>query len=67
MPVLLVAGKSDAKYSEIADTMGKKIRGSAVAKVEGSGHCVHVERPEEFADLVERFLAGRPEMLRAAK
>ena len=29
-------------------------------EVNGAGHCVHVERPQEFAALTERFLAGVP-------
>ncbi len=67
IPVLLVVGKRDAKYAKIAEAMQRKIQGSVLAEIEGAGHCVHVETPEIFADLVERFLAGRPEMLRAAK
>ena len=67
IPVLLVVGGADTKYSQVARSMRDRIQGSVLAEVEGAGHCVHVERSEEFAKLVERFLAGRPEMLRAAE
>jgi 2-succinyl-6-hydroxy-2,4-cyclohexadiene-1-carboxylate synthase len=67
IPVLLVVGKRDPKFAEIGDAMHRRIPGSAVAEVDGAGHCVHLEKPEEFADIVERFLADRSEMARAAE
>lgn len=67
IPVLLVVGRKDRKYSVIAESMRERIPGSAVAKVDGAGHCVHLERPQEFAALIERFLAARSAMVRAAK
>lgn len=65
IPVLIVVGKRDGRYVETGDAMRKSIQGSHIADVDGAGHCVHLERPEEFADLVERFLAGRSAMTRA--
>jgi 2-succinyl-6-hydroxy-2,4-cyclohexadiene-1-carboxylate synthase len=67
IPVLLVVGTRDPKYAETGEAMHRMIPGSIVAEVDGAGHCVHVERPEEFADVVERFLADRSEMIRAAE
>ena len=67
IPVLLVVGKRDRKYAETGEAMRRRIPGSVVVEVEGAGHCVHVEKPEEFADLVERFLADRSAMIRAAE
>jgi 2-succinyl-6-hydroxy-2,4-cyclohexadiene-1-carboxylate synthase len=67
MPVLLVVGKRDPKYAKIGEAMHRVIPGSVVAEVDGAGHCVHVEKPEEFADIVGRFLADRPETIRAAE
>jgi 2-succinyl-6-hydroxy-2,4-cyclohexadiene-1-carboxylate synthase len=67
LPVLLVAGARDKKYAEIAEAMRRRIPGSEVAEVAGSGHCVHLEKPNEFADLVERFLTDRSATARAAK
>jgi 2-succinyl-6-hydroxy-2,4-cyclohexadiene-1-carboxylate synthase len=65
MPVLLVVGKRDGRYEETGGAMSRRIPESLMAEVEGAGHCVHVERPGEFADLVERFLADRSAMARA--
>lgn len=60
IPVLLVAGKEDRKYSQAAEAMHARIPGSVVAEISGAGHCVHLEKPEEFAELVGRFLADLP-------
>ena len=67
IPVLIVVGKRDRKYAEIGEAMRRRIPGSVVAEVEGAGHCVHLEKPLEFAGLVERFLRDRSVMLRAAE
>jgi 2-succinyl-6-hydroxy-2,4-cyclohexadiene-1-carboxylate synthase len=67
MPVLLVVGRRDARYAAAAEAMRRRIHGSLVAEVEGAGHCVHLEKPEEFADLVELFQKDRSAMMRAAE
>lgn len=67
IPVLLVVGQKDPKYLRIAKDMQERIPGSAVADVEGAGHCVHVERPREFAALTLRFLADHPAVVRVEK
>jgi len=67
IPVLMVVGKKDRNYAEIGGAMRERIPGSAVAEVDGAGHCVHVEKPEEFARLAERFLSDRSAMIRAAE
>lgn len=56
IPVLLIVGRRDSKYLEIARSMRTRIPSCTVAVVEGAGHCVHLERPREFAARVERFL-----------
>ena len=67
IPVLLVVGKKDRRYAEIAEAMRERIPGSAVAEVDGAGHCAHLERPKEFAALTERFLASSSAVVRAAE
>jgi 2-succinyl-6-hydroxy-2,4-cyclohexadiene-1-carboxylate synthase len=58
MPVLLVAGTLDAKFTALAERMAAAIGPSArVALVEGAGHAAHLERPAEVAALVSAFLA----------
>lgn len=67
IPVLIVVGKRDHKYAETGEAMRARIPGSTLAAVDGAGHCVHVEKPVEFAELVGRFLDGRRVVARAAK
>jgi 2-succinyl-6-hydroxy-2,4-cyclohexadiene-1-carboxylate synthase len=66
IPVLIVVGKRDPRYLKVGEAMRARIPGSALVAVKGAGHCVHVERPEEFGDLVERFLVGRSAVASAA-
>ena len=57
-PVLLMAGEHDAAYCAIAFRMAAAIGGTAeVSIVPGAGHAAHLERPEAFATLLERFLS----------
>jgi len=65
IPVLIVVGQRDPKFAETGEAMRERIPGSAIAVVEGAGHCVHVEKPKEFADLLEGFLVDRPDLVRA--
>jgi 2-succinyl-6-hydroxy-2,4-cyclohexadiene-1-carboxylate synthase len=67
IPVLIVVGKRDQKYAALGEAMRARIPESTLAAVEGAGHCVHVEKPVEFAELVERFLYGRHVVAKAAK
>ena len=64
IPVLIIVGKRDRRYSEIGEAMRSNVRGSLVAEVEGAGHCVHLEKPEEFVVLVEDFLNDRSSMMK---
>lgn len=57
MPLLLVVGSEDAKYRSIAERMVGRMGGNArVAVLEGAGHAVHLDRPEECARLVRGAL-----------
>ena len=60
MPVLLVAGANDARFSAIAREMQSAIGPNAgTAFIESAGHAAPFERPGEFAAVVARFLAER--------
>jgi 2-succinyl-6-hydroxy-2,4-cyclohexadiene-1-carboxylate synthase len=58
MPVLVVAGAEDLKFTELADRLASGIGGNAeLAVIEGAGHTVHLERPDAFVTLLEEWLA----------
>jgi 2-succinyl-6-hydroxy-2,4-cyclohexadiene-1-carboxylate synthase len=58
MPVLLMAGEHDSHYVSVAFDMAAAIgETAAVSIVPGAGHAAHLERPEAFAVLLERFVA----------
>jgi 2-succinyl-6-hydroxy-2,4-cyclohexadiene-1-carboxylate synthase len=56
IPVLILVGARDTRYSEVAEAMRSRIGAARVVRVEGAGHCVHLERPDEFAALLGGFL-----------
>jgi len=53
---LLIVGSEDPKFVELNRRMSKEMRGATLAIVPGAGHNVHLERPEEWAALVEGIL-----------
>lgn len=57
MPVRLIAGEHDAKFSQIAREMAQTIRSATVTIVPGAGHAVHLERPDA---IVEALCSGVP-------
>jgi 2-succinyl-6-hydroxy-2,4-cyclohexadiene-1-carboxylate synthase len=56
MPVLVVAGERDAKYVAIADRLSRLIPNTTLEVIEGAGHAVHLEQPDVFAGVLERWL-----------
>jgi 2-succinyl-6-hydroxy-2,4-cyclohexadiene-1-carboxylate synthase len=54
MPVTLVVGERDEKFTAIAREMAALIADAGVVMVEGAGHAVHLEAPAEVA----RIIAG---------
>jgi 2-succinyl-6-hydroxy-2,4-cyclohexadiene-1-carboxylate synthase len=58
MPVLVLAGEHDAKFSALAQRMAEAIGSNAtVALVPGAGHAAHLEQPEAFLAIVEPWLS----------
>jgi 2-succinyl-6-hydroxy-2,4-cyclohexadiene-1-carboxylate synthase len=55
IPVLLIAGELDTKFTAIARSMAQALPQSQLRIVPGAGHAVHLERPEEFDSIVEDF------------
>jgi 2-succinyl-6-hydroxy-2,4-cyclohexadiene-1-carboxylate synthase len=46
MPVTLIAGERDTKFTALAEEMARLIPDAAVTIVPGAGHAVHLERPD---------------------
>lgn len=55
-PVLLIAGALDEKYTAIAQQLRGMLPDARCAIVDGAGHNVHLEKPDEFLALVDGFL-----------
>ncbi|HEX4862838.1 MAG TPA: hypothetical protein VFV02_02125, partial [Acidimicrobiales bacterium] len=59
MPVLVVTGELDSKYTALGEKLVDRIGGKARLHVmRGAGHACHLEQPRAFVELVRRFLAG---------
>jgi 2-succinyl-6-hydroxy-2,4-cyclohexadiene-1-carboxylate synthase len=60
MPVLVVAGALDEKYVAIAERLAKLIPNSTLHVVEGAGHAVHLEHPDDFVGALDEWLPPPP-------
>jgi 2-succinyl-6-hydroxy-2,4-cyclohexadiene-1-carboxylate synthase len=61
VPVLLMAGEHDSKFSAVAFRLAAGIGdNAALSFVPGAGHAAHLERPESVATILSRFLSGLP-------
>ncbi len=56
VPVLLVTGTLDLKFSEIAQEMARSLPDATIRRIDGAGHAAHLERPDEFHAAVLDFL-----------
>lgn len=57
VPVLLVTGSQDAKFTAIAERLVGRIPRCRHVVVEGVGHTVHLEAPEKFVGILEDWLS----------
>jgi len=48
----LVTGEYDPKFTTIAHRMGERLPRARLSVVEGAGHAVHLEKPEDLAQLL---------------
>jgi 2-succinyl-6-hydroxy-2,4-cyclohexadiene-1-carboxylate synthase len=53
MPVALVVGAEDRKFTEIATRMATGLRQATVIVIEHTGHAVHLEAPARVAAVIE--------------
>ena len=56
IPVLLLTGRLDEKYREIALRMKSKIPDSRWEVIDGAGHNTHLEKPDRFVGILKDFL-----------
>lgn len=56
IPVLLICGARDEKFSEIAKRMNQLIPHSTLRILDKAGHNAHLDRPEAFAQAVNWWL-----------
>lgn len=56
VPVLLLAGTLDVKFTTIAREMAQKITGATMRQIDSAGHAAHLERPDDFHAAVIDFL-----------
>lgn len=57
MPLLVVCGADDAKFTAIAGRMHDLVPGSTLRVVAGAGHTVHLERTDEFVGVLSDWLS----------
>ena len=55
MPVLLIAGELDTKFTTIAKRMAQALPQSQLHIIPAAGHTVHLEQPQLFTSLVGDF------------
>jgi 2-succinyl-6-hydroxy-2,4-cyclohexadiene-1-carboxylate synthase len=61
VPVLLLSGEHDSKFSALAFRLAAGIGGNAgISFVPGAGHAAHLERPRSVAAILNRSLATLP-------
>ena len=53
---LIITGELDQKYAHIAENMLKELKNAQWVEVKDCGHAIHVEVPEKFGKIVDRFL-----------
>ncbi|WP_102274156.1 2-succinyl-6-hydroxy-2,4-cyclohexadiene-1-carboxylate synthase [Cytobacillus massiliigabonensis] len=58
MPVLLLTGKQDDKFCQIADRMQGKMKHARRITISDCGHAIHVEKPKIFGTIVSEFLSN---------
>lgn len=55
LPVLLLAGEKDLKFTRLANEMLEKLPNRVYHEIAGVGHALQLEAPEETARVIQRF------------
>jgi len=56
LPILLVTGEEDVRYTEVARAMAARLPRAECSVVAAAGHSPHLERPPEVAEVVRAFV-----------
>jgi 2-succinyl-6-hydroxy-2,4-cyclohexadiene-1-carboxylate synthase len=56
MPVLLITGENDQKFTLLAQRMKANIKNAQLVTIPSCGHTVHLENRRAFTDALKRFL-----------
>ena len=56
IPTLLITGREDHKYTQLAEEMQRVIPNAHSVSIDGIGHAPHIEAPEETSRLIRQFL-----------
>ncbi len=59
VPVLVVTGGEDAKFTSIGERLAAALTGATLATIPGAGHAVPWEQPDAFVDAVDAWLTRR--------
>jgi len=60
IPVLLIAGARDEKFTAIANRMHQLIPHSTLSILDNAGHNAHLDQPIAFGETVNAWLQGQP-------
>lgn len=58
IPVLVLAGEHDAKFTELGHSLAEHIPNATFESVAGAGHAAHTEQPAATAALITRWLTA---------
>ena len=56
IPVLVLAGEHDRKFTDLGRSLAERIPGATFTSVAGAGHAAHTEQPAATAAIVARWL-----------
>lgn len=57
MPILLITGSEDKKFTEIAREMTERCPAVVWKEINGAGHAIHVEDCPKFGTIIKKFLS----------
>jgi 2-succinyl-6-hydroxy-2,4-cyclohexadiene-1-carboxylate synthase len=62
IPVLLIGGSEDQKYAAILKEINNLTEGFTLSLIEGAGHNSHLEKPQDFIKLLNKYLRTKDQL-----